>query len=544
MEEELAGLRRAGAEALAICFLHCYANPAHERAVRDLANEVGGELYVTASSDLLPRFREYERLSTTVVNAYLGPLMNGYLDEFAAAIGSFGIGASPHLVQSNGGTAPLEAARRSPASTVLSGPAAGAAAAAHLCAELDLPRAISMDMGGTSTDVCLLEGGTPAIGMGRTVGGYAVELPGVDVRCIGAGGGSLLSVDPAGLPQVGPQSAGAHPGPACYGEGGERPTLTDAFLVLGRLGSSGLLGGALPLDREAAEAAMDRYLSLPLGVSVERAAMGALELAVASLRRAVDGLTVAEGRDPRAFVLIAAGGAGPMVACELARELDIREVVVPRYPGNFSAVGLLVTDLRRDWVETRLIAASPESMADLNRGFSDLEREAREWLEASGVPEDRREIVRRVAARYVGQDYELETPVADGKLGEEGLREMVGRFHRAHEGRYGYSVLDWPVEFVDIAVTAIGRTEPVRFRPAARGASGVGAKPVGSRQVFLGEGEGWRECSVYDRSRLRPEEVVEGPAIVEQYDATTYLPEGYEASVDGAGNLRLKRDRD
>ncbi|UCH35372.1 MAG: hydantoinase/oxoprolinase family protein, partial [Armatimonadota bacterium] len=276
VKAELALLAGERVEALAICLLHSYANAAHERLVRNWAEQVLPDAYVTASSDLLPRFREYERLSTTVVNAYLGPLMNRYLDELSRRIAEAGVACPPHIMQSNGGLVPLDEARRKPASTVLSGPAAGAAAAADVCRQLDLDRAIAIDMGGTSTDVCLIEGGLPASAPGREVGGYAVELPGVDVHCIGAGGGSMLSVDPAGLPRLGPRSAGADPGPACYGRGGQEPTLTDAFLLLGRIAPAGLLGGAMSLDPEAARGAMASKVGEALGLGPEGAALGAV----------------------------------------------------------------------------------------------------------------------------------------------------------------------------------------------------------------------------------------------------------------------------
>ncbi len=540
VKRELAFLRRAGVQALAVCFLHCYLNPDHERTVRDLAQRLLPGVYVTASSDLLPRFREYERLSTTVVNAYLGPLMNQYLDDLGRKAGEAGVAAVPHIMQSNAGLVPVATARSIPATTVLSGPAAGAAAAAFVSAELDLERAIALDMGGTSTDLSLIEGGLPASAPGREVGGYAVELPGVDVRCIGAGGGSILSVDPGGLPQVGPHSAGAEPGPVCYARGGEAPTLTDAFVVLGRVGAAGLLGGEMPLDREAARRAVGAAFGQALGMDTERAALGAVALAVANVRRAVEGITVAEGRDPREFSLIAAGGAGPLIACELAAELGIGEVIVPPYPGNFSACGLLASELRRDWVETRLIPALPRHLQQLSAAFAELERAAREWIADSGHRDAQWLLLRRLSARYAGQDYELPVPVPSPELGEEQLRDAVTAFHRAHEEHYGYALLEQPVEFVDVTVSALGRlarSGGLPRPPAPRGERG----PRETRPIFLDAGTGRRDCTVYPRAGLQSGDAMDGPALVTQYDAATYLPPGWRARLDGAGNLHLTR---
>ncbi|HIE51132.1 MAG TPA: hydantoinase/oxoprolinase family protein [Armatimonadetes bacterium] len=537
LRRELDFLRGQAVEAVAICFLHSYANPEHERLARDLAAEFLPGVYITASSDILPRFREYERLSTTVVNAYLGPLMSRYLAELSGLVEAAGVRTAFHIMQSNGGTVPLAVARRIPASTVLSGPAAGAAAAAHLCAELNLERAISLDMGGTSTDVCRIENGLPAVASGRRVAGYVVELPGVDVRCLGAGGGSILSLDRAGLPCVGPRSAGADPGPACYGQGGKLPTLTDAFLLLGRLGVSGLLGGELPLDLEAARTAMASELADPLGISVEEAAWGAVALAVANVRRAMDGLTVAAGRDPRDFVLLAAGGAGPLLACELAAELGIRRVVVPLMPGNFSAWGLLASDLRRDWVETHLLSATVEHLPQLARSFASLERQAEKWLEGCEVPPSRRVLLRCVAVRYLGQDYELDVEVPPGEIKGETLHAVLRAFHAAHEQRYGYALPEWPVEFVNLSVTAIGQLGPGRAPRLGRGEGDVRRARTGTRPVFVSLRDGFQPCPIYARDRLGEGDVVPGPAIIEQYDSTTYVPPGYQARVDSGGNL-------
>jgi N-methylhydantoinase A len=538
--QELAELRQENVEAIAICFLHSYVNPAHERAVRDLARRVLPGVYLTASSDLLPRFREYERLSTTVVNAYLGPLMNHYLDDLKERVAESGVKAVVHIMQSNGGLISLDQARNRPAATVLSGPAAGAAAAADMCSQLGVRRAISMDMGGTSTDVCVIDGGLPASAPGREVGGYVVELPGVDVRCIGAGGGSILSLDRAGLPQLGPGSAGADPGPVCYCRGGQEPTLTDALLALGRLAPAGLLGGEVPMDLSSARNALQEKVAQSLGVSVEQAAQGGVSLAVANVRRAVEGITVARGHDPREFSLIAAGGAGPMIACEVAEALEIGEVIVPAWPGNFSAWGLLASDLRRDWVETHLIAGSAERLSELSEELHRLEGEARRWLAECSLPEARWLLLRRVAARYEGQDYELEVDVPPEEPTEQGLRRVVARFHKLHEQHYGYALPERPVELVDLIVTAVGQVE----RPGSRGGQRSCEREEtrrGERAVFLEQPDGYRRCPIYRRDGLSVGEELAGPAVIEQYDSTIFIPVGWRARVVNGGILRMKR---
>lgn len=535
---ELEALRAEGVESLAICFLHSYVNPAHERAVRELAREMLPGVYVTASSDLLPRFREYERLSTTVVNAYLGPLMASYLNELETRFAAAGVRVAPQIMQSNGGIVPVSEARAKPATTVLSGPAAGASAAAVLCSQLGIESAVSMDMGGTSTDLSLIEGGTPSTGTGREVGGYAIELSGVDVRCIGAGGGSIVSVDAAGLPRVGPRSAGAHPGPVCYGRGGTEPTLTDAFVALGRIGPSGLVGGQMALDVTAAQGIVRERVAEPLDVGIDRAALGVVELAVANVRRAVEAMTVAQGHDPRRMALVSAGGAGPVLGCEVAAELGMPEVIVPKWPGSFSACGLLTADVRRDWVRTQLLQTSEETLGEFAEAFADLESEAEGWLTEALPAKSGRQTARGVAARYVGQDYELEVPVRAGAINAETLAGIVRGFHREHEARYGYALPDRAVEVVDVSVTAVGRMpQPPEMGPPRTLVEQAGDGEA--RPVYVGEG-GRRECPVLGRWTLVRGDAVAGPAIIEQYDSTTYVAPGWTCEVDEYGNLHMK----
>jgi len=537
VRRELMLLCRRGIESLAICFLHSYVDGRHERAVRELARELLPGAYITASSDLLPRFREWERLSTTVVNAYLGPLMDRYLGDLAGRIEALGTGVSPCVIQSNGGLCSISEARIRPAATVLSGPAAAAAAAAQICRGLGIERAISIDMGGTSTDVCLFEGGMPATVAEREVGGYAVQLPAVDVRSIGSGGGSLLTVDAGELPQVGPRSAGADPGPACYGKGGEHPTLTDAFLLLGRLPADGLVDGEVALDAGAARQAVTAGFAAPLRVEVERAAAGGVELAVAAIKRAVECLTIARGRDPREFTLICGGGAGPLIACDLAAALQIEDVVIPPAPGVLSAWGLLVSDARRDWVQTVLRPAGPAGLSGLVVDLNRLEEKARGWLRTQPADIGHR-VLRSAAVRYVGQDHELSVPLGPEEFNQSTLQQAVQAFHTIHEDHHGYALPDQPVEIVDLTVTAIVDTVHGAYRSTT--SHGAARTAVSAQAVFMPE-TGWiHRCPVRHRQDLEEGSQWQGPLLIRQYDSTTFLPPGYCGHVDRTGSLRIR----
>ena len=536
-KRQLSHLKDQGIQSLAICFLHSYANPTHEAAIEDLARQLLPGVYVTTSSDLLPRFREYERLSTTVINASLGPLMDRYLRELQHRTEAAGLAAAPHIMQSNGGLAPVREARRRPAATVLSGPAAAAASAAFLCRRLNIERAISMDMGGTSTDLCLIEGRLPASASGRKLSGYEIDLPGVDVHCIGAGGGSIIAADPGGLLQVGPRSAGADPGPVCYGTGGTDPTLTDALLCLGRIAPAGLLGGEMPLHPDPARAALSETVARPLGLTLQEVAAGAVEVAAANIRRAAESLTVARGRDPREFSLIAAGGAGPLLACEVAAALGITDIIIPPSPGSFSAIGLLTSGLRRDWVKTTLMPASPQSALALDRQFRALEAQAEGWL-AEVLPDTiRSTTLRSVAARYRGQDFELSVSIPPGTGGESAIAAAVSGLHDAHARHYGYALREHSIDIVDIAVTALAEI-PAPPTPAAAPKSATPI-PAGRRALSLHPRGDAVDAPVYDRRHLTPGASIDGPAIIEQYDSTVFLPPRGRAAVEPDGTLRL-----
>lgn len=531
-------LRAAGVEAAAVCYLHGYRYPDHELVTAQiLAGELPG-VFLSVAHRVLPEFREFERLSTTVVNAYLGPVVARYVLALGRRLADLGLSCRPYMTQSNGGVMTLEVAAAHTHRTVLSGPSSGVVGAAYLAGLIGLKDILTFDMGGTSADLSLVPGGQPLVAAGREVAGYPVKTPMVDVKTIGAGGGSIARVDAGGLLKVGPESAGAEPGPACYGLGGEDPTVTDANVVLGTLNPEYLLGGRMPIDAGKAWRAVEK-LAARLGLDVLTTARGIVSVVVAGMARAARVVSIQRGYDPRDFALVAFGGAGPLHAGWLARQLGIRRVLVPTRPGLLCALGLLVTNIRADFVQSHLVPAERADPGLLGRIFGRLEREADAWLAGQGIPPGRRVLRRAVDMRYLGQNYELTVPVPAGPFGPETLPAVVSAFYRAHEQAYGYAVAGEPAELVSFRVEAVGLLDKLPF--AAGGFAGAEPDPgalVGRRQVYLDEG--WVGVPVYDRERLRPGNVVAGPALVEQMDATTLILPGQAGRVDGLGNILIE----
>jgi N-methylhydantoinase A len=538
LEQELDGLAAAGIEALAICFLYAYVRPEHERQALARARERLGSVFCSASHEVLPEFREYERLGTTVANAYLGPAMAGYVSAFGRRVRELGVAASPYINQSNGGMIRIDEAARYPVRTVLSGPSAGVAGAAWLAASAGVPSVVTLDMGGTSSDVALVRGGVPALTFEREIGGIPLRVPSLDIHTIGAGGGSMAWRDSGGALMVGPESAGADPGPACYGRGGKAPTVTDANLVLGRLSPGGLLGGRMALDPEPARAAI-AALAETLGLSPAETARGIITVVNAGMARALRLMTVRRGVDPAGLALLAFGGAGPLHAGALARELGIPRIIVPPAPGILCALGLLVEDLRVDAVRTWVGPLEPSCLDRLDRTFRELEAEATDWLDREGVPAPRRRLSRGLDLRYESQNYELLVPVPDEVWRHRALDPLRARFLRAHEEAYGFAADDEPVQVINVRLVATGMPEiPVLPRQPA-GAPDPGVALAGERPVALGGPDGLRSCAVYDRSRLAAGHCLAGPCVVEQFDSTTLVLPGQVARVDEVGMLDI-----
>ena len=524
--------------AVAVCFLHSYANPDHERAVAALAREgAGGGApragFVTASSEVLPEFREYERFNTTALNAYVGPLIDGYLSRLQASVVARGYRSPVFIMTSNGGVATAERARRLPVATVLSGPAGGVAAAAHLGRRLHLPDLITCDMGGTSTDVCLIEGLVVPLTNEQFVGPYANRTPQTEINAVGAGGGSIAWMDSGDILMVGPRSAGADPGPACYGQGGWEPTVTDANVVLHRLKPGVRLAGRIALDEDLARRAV-RTLALD-SLSDEAAAEGVVRIAVARMVSAIKQISVAKGYDPRDFTLVAYGGAGPMHGAFIAEELEIERVLVPMGPGNFAALGSLISDVRQDFVKTRtLLPRHLASFAEIAGDFDRLEAEARRGLESEGVAPEDFSPRRALGMRYLGQSWEIDVDVPPDMTTVE---ELEAAFHDTHERRFGHRN-EGETEVVSFRLTGIGRSGKPAFG-AWRVAGDIDGARVETRAVFFGGR--YFDTPVLERSRLPAGAAGAGPAIVEEEGATTVVPPEWRFRVLDSGDLMMER---
>ena len=531
-------LRDAGVPAVAICFLNAYGNSVHERRARALLKRAFPRVLVSISSEVLREFREFERFSTTTLNAALLPVMRRYLDRLGRQVKALGVASPPRISSSYGGTVALRTAKERPTVTLMSGPSAGVVGAAAVAGASGYRDLITLDMGGTSTDVCLVHDGAPLISRERQIGGWPVLEPSLDVHSIGAGGGSILWVDEGGFLRVGPQSAGARPGPACYGLGGVRATVTDANLVARRLSPSRALGDRVALQEGPARQALETDVSGPMGFSIERALYGANGVLTSNLARAVRVVSVERGHDPRTFTLVAFGGAGPMHAAQLAAEMGIGTVLVPEAPGVLCALGLLMADVRAEFSQSRVLLLDgdgPQTTAShrvVERVFSDLERRASGWLRTEGIDRSSAGNARVVEMRYAGQGHQL--PVASISDGSPGgvVERLVEDFHAAYEESYGYARRGTPVEMVHfrLQVRAPGPQPELKAHPPGDG--GYRRALSSTRDVYLGEGHGFAACPVYWRPSLEPGDRVPGPAVIEQMDSTTVLLPGQEANVD------------
>ena len=526
-------LRREGVDAVAVGLLHSYANPAHEQAVGRALAERLPEAAVCLSHELAGEQGEYERFSTCAMNAFVQPVIARYLGRLERSLAAHGAGAPLFIMKSSGGVTSAQAAARRAVETVLSGPAGGIVAGAAVArADADYRNLITADMGGTSFDVGVVQDGAVGFARDTEMGGLAVSVPMLDLHSIGAGGGSIGWIDAGGALRVGPHSAGARPGPACYGLGGAEPTVTDANLVLGRLGAESLLGGGMAVDPEAARRALHDRLAAPLRITVEAAAEGMIRVVNTAMTAAIRRLTVERGHDPRAFALCPFGGAGPLHGAELAAELGIGRTIVPLAPGVNSALGLLMTNLREDRVATFVRRLDRTAAPDLERLFAQLEEAARAGLRQPAAGAGGLRLTRSLGQRYVGQRYELPVAVEPGPLQPDRIAE---RFHAEHERTYGYAPREHPVEVHSVWVSAEVDLQPLRLPPAPR-ANGR-PEPAALRQVhFAGRSY---ETPVFRRGALAAGAALTGPAIIEQLDATTALWPGQRLQVDACGQLLL-----
>ena len=539
-------------DAVVVFFLHSYRYPEHEqRAATLLAEHLPERVRIVTSAEVFPEFREYERLSTALLNAALTTVMDVYLARFSAAVGELGISAPPRISQSAGGLMSVEMARRLPISASLSGPAAGVVGAARRGQVAGFRDLITLDVGGTSTDVSLLRDGPPGIARDRSLAGFPLRIPLLDVNAVGAGGGSVAWVDRDGLMKVGPRSAGAQPGPACYGAGGEEATLTDANVCLGRLNPVTLLEGRMPIQADLARAAVAK-LAREIELDVIETARGIVQVASANIVKAIRTVSVERGYDPAEFALFAYGGAGPLHAVEVARELGMRRIIIPPNPGILCAEGLLSSDLRMDFVKTTLVPVGPGAGPAISAARNGVMDSAREWFAAENIASPQQVLLWSADMRYRRQNYEISIPLENAwfsPFDATSEAKLLAVFHDAHDQVYGFASKSEPVEVVSIKVQALGRLEKPDI-PTLHPAHGNGGRdggsrangngrhgqPDGSRAVCFQSAE-WHDTPVYARSRLEAGQRVEGPAVIEQMDSTTVLFPGDVGVVDPWANL-------
>jgi N-methylhydantoinase A len=543
--------REQGINTIGVCFLHSYANDAHEVAMREVLRREHPAATVSISSEVLREYREYERSVTTLVDAAVKPNIRryvenitGHLDQFTAAGDAEGAAARSvpfYVMKSNGGVLSAEEVVHQPITTVLSGPAAGALGAAVVAEKAGFPQVVTCDGGGTSTDVTVVIDGNPTLTTEGHVGAYPSKIPMIDVVTVGAGGGSIAWISPEGTLKVGPHSAGADPGPMCYGNGGTEPTITDAHVLLGRIPPH-LLGGEVPLDVEQARTGLEK-LGSDLGLSLEACATGVLEISAWNQANALRQITVNRGLDVRDFTMVTFGGSGSLLACRLVDVLGLQGVLVPLNPGNLSAYGLLTVDVRNDYVQTAVAKQSALVPAEVESTFGDLAAKADAALAREGFPEPERRFHRTVDVRYYGQAYEVRVEVPEGPITEETFRSVAEAFHAEHTVLYGYDFAADPrqeVEWVNLRVTGVGPIRKPEVREVAPG-NGAESARTGSRQVFYDD---WVEAPVYDRARLGAGDEIAGPAVLEEFSSTVPLHPGFAARVDTYGNLIITRTTD
>ena len=527
---------RAEVDCVVVGFLHSYAYPEHERRAAVILEEMlPTAIQVLTSASVYPEYREYERLSTTVLNGALMTVMNVYLDRISADLKAQGISSQLKVSHSAGGLMSGQTARRLPIRASLSGPAAGVLGAQRRARVGKIDNLITLDVGGTSADVSLLHGARAIEVYDRELAGFPLRLPAFDVNAVGAGGGSVAWIGRDRLLKVGPHSAGAHPGPTCYALGGTEPTVTDANVVLGRVNPTSLLDGTMPIDHLLAERAISR-LAERLGLGTIETALGIVKVACATIVKAIRNVSVERGYDPGEFALFAIGGAGPLHGPDVARELGITRMIVPPSPGILCAEGLLGSDLRSDFVSTVLIGLDDKSLPAIESARDTLRARAQTWFETEQVPAPNRNTEWKLDMRYFGQNYELSVPIADEPIDERGCLELVERFHLAHEAAYGFSSAREPIEVVNVKARTVGVLDKPGLSLLDNNVTG---RPTGTRPVRFHQNQ-WHESPIWHRSTLGPGQRLEGPVIIEQLDATTPVFPGDICRVQSDGSLHIE----
>ena len=533
-------LKAQGVQAIAVCTLFSFINPAHEERIGQIIEEEFPEAYVTLSSRLAPEFREFSRMSTTVMNSYLGPVMKKYVNNFRSSIEGLGIKVEPYVTQSNGSIISIKETIDCPIKTALSGPSAGVIAAAYIGRQCEADKIITFDMGGTSADISLIENYTPQVSNERLVEGYPARIPMINIITIGAGGGSIAKIDEGGALKVGPKSAGATPGPACYMRGGENPCVTDANIVLGKLNQKKILGGRMDVDIELARKAIKEKICDKSDLSPEQAANGIVTVVNSNMVRAIRSVSVEKGYDVREFSLMAFGGAGPLHACEVAKELGMREVLIPPHPGTLCSLGLLLADTKFDLSRTKVVTGEAASIDTVNEQFANMVAQGTELLDKEGVPNDRRVFQFSIDMRYQRQNFEINIAVPGGVLTEEMLEKALADFHAEHKRSYGYCKPEATVQFVSYRVSAIGIIDKPDLKPEELHPEAPIPAPIEVRKVLFQGKTKYVYAPVYKRDEFVPGQTIPGPCICEQMDTTLVVPGGWTIHVDGYHNLKIK----
>ncbi|MCL5770933.1 MAG: hydantoinase/oxoprolinase family protein [Actinobacteria bacterium] len=524
-------IKHHSVKSLSVCLLHSYANSVHEKIIKDIIEKELPDIYCSLSCDILPEFKEYQRMSTTAINAYVQPVMANYIDKLNNGLKSMGIASGLYIMQSNGGIMTSQNAQEKPINTFLSGPAAGVQSAVYFTTFKNI---ITIDMGGTSFDVCLAPEGKPKFAKVTEINSQPIKVPHIDIHTIGAGGGSIARVDKGGALCVGPQSAGANPGPACYCRGGTEPTVTDANLVLGRLNPEYFLGGRIKIDIGLAREAIKRIADI-LKISVEDTAEGIIKIVNANMIRGIRFVSVERGHDPREFSLFCFGGNGPMHASEIAAELCIPEIIVPIGPGVNSAFGLLNSDFRHDYVKSYLKETDGVNINNLNRIFDSMEELAYKQLKEEGILKESIKIIKSFDMRYAGQGYELETFISDEKINRNSLENIIRDFHNQHFKRYGYDIQNGSTEIVNLRLVAVSTVPKPLILKESEANSNINNALKDTRKVYL-RGK-WHDFLIYDRDKLNSGNMIKGPAIIEQMDSTTFLLPEQDLKIDEYKNM-------
>ncbi|MEA4932036.1 MAG: hydantoinase/oxoprolinase family protein [Lawsonibacter sp.] len=535
-------LKAQGVAAIAVCTLFSFINPVHELRIEEIIQEEFPEVYVTVSSKLAPEFREFSRMSTTVMNSYLGPVMKQYVNNFRDSIENIGIQVEPYVTQSNGSIISIKETIDCPIKTALSGPSAGVIAAAFIGKQCEADKIITFDMGGTSADISLIEHYTPQVSNERTVEGFPARIPMINIITIGAGGGSIAKIDDGGALKVGPQSAGATPGPACYMRGGENPCVTDANIVLGKLNQKKILGGRMDVDIELAKQAIQTKICDKSDLDLKRAANGIITVVNSNMVRAIRSVSVEKGYDVREFSLMAFGGAGPLHACEVAKELGMKEVLIPPHPGTLCSLGLLLADTKFDLSRTKVVNGEADNLDKINQQFQNMEEQGTALLDKEGVPRERRYFEYFVDMRYQRQNFEICIPVPAGEMTEETLKQALAHFHAEHKRSYGYCKENAVVQFVSYRVYAVGVIDKPELAPDSLRPEAPLPLPIETRSVLFQGREEYVEAPVYLREEFVPGQVISGPCICEQMDTTLVVPAGWTIHVDGYHNLKIQDD--